>query len=95
MQKAGRAPTLAAASNHSAFNLANAGGAWLGGAGISAGLGYASPAVIGAVLAVVGLAVAVLSGRLDRGRNTAGPRSVVSNTAAAGEDETVPACDVR
>ncbi|MCR3722212.1 MFS transporter, DHA1 family, arabinose polymer transporter [Prauserella flava] len=66
MQKAGRAPTLAAASNHSAFNLANAGGAWLGGVGISAGLGYASPAIIGAVLAVVGLGIAVVAGMLDR-----------------------------
>ncbi|MBB3051607.1 DHA1 family inner membrane transport protein [Prauserella isguenensis] len=66
MQKAGKAPTLAAASNHSAFNLANAGGAWLGGVGISAGLGYASPAIIGAVLAVVGLGIAVAAGAVDR-----------------------------
>lgn len=66
MQKAGRAPTLAAASNHSAFNLANAGGAWVGGLGISAGLGYASPAVIGAALALVGFGIAVAAGALDR-----------------------------
>ncbi|MFJ9553784.1 MFS transporter [Nocardiopsis sp. NPDC101807] len=68
MNRAGAAPTMAAASNHSAFNLANAGGAWLGGVGISAGLGYASPAVIGALLAVVGLGIAVLAGFLDRPR---------------------------
>ena len=37
------APTLASASNHSAFNLANAGGAWLGGAAIAAGWGWTSP----------------------------------------------------
>jgi predicted MFS family arabinose efflux permease len=36
MAKAKNAPTMAAASNHSAFNLANAGGAWLGGLAISA-----------------------------------------------------------
>lgn len=43
MAKAKNAPTMAAASNHSAFNLANAGGAWLGGLVISAGWGWASP----------------------------------------------------
>ncbi|MCP2238044.1 MFS transporter [Prauserella halophila] len=73
MQKAGKAPTLAAASNHSAFNLANAGGAWLGGIGIGAGLGYASPAIIGAVLAVVGLGIAVAAGMLDRDPSGAEP----------------------
>ncbi|MDE3723647.1 MFS transporter [Nocardiopsis sp. N85] len=71
MNKAGAAPTLASAANHSAFNLANAGGAWLGGVGISAGLGLASPAAIGAVLAVAGLGVAVTAGFLDRDRATA------------------------
>ncbi|MEV0478962.1 MFS transporter, partial [Streptomyces prunicolor] len=50
MAKAKNAPTMAAASNHSAFNLANAGGAWLGGLAISAGWGWASPALVGATL---------------------------------------------
>ncbi|CAG6397066.1 MFS transporter [Streptomyces cocklensis] len=67
MNKARRAPTLASASNHSAFNLANAGGAWLGGVAISAGWGWTSPALVGAALTVVGLAVAVTAGVLDRG----------------------------
>ncbi len=66
MNKAQDAPTLASASNHSAFNLANAGGAWLGGAAIAAGWGWTSPALVGAVLAVAGLAVAVTAGLLDR-----------------------------
>ncbi|MGH8880144.1 MAG: MFS transporter, partial [Stackebrandtia sp.] len=65
MNRAGHAPTLASASNHSAFNLANAGGAWLGGLGISAGLGYVSPTLIGAALALIGLALAVTAGILD------------------------------
>ena len=78
MQKAGGAPTMAAASNHSAFNLANAGGAWLGGAGISAGLGLASPAVIGAALAVVGLVIAVVATLMDRG-TPAEPRYVTGS----------------
>lgn len=71
MNKAGAAPTLASAANHSAFNLANAGGAWLGGVGISAGLGLSSPAAIGAVLAVAGLGIALTAGFLDRGTGKA------------------------
>jgi MFS transporter, DHA1 family, inner membrane transport protein len=68
MQKARHAPTLASAGNQSAFNLANAGGAWLGGVAIAAGWGWRSPMVVGAVLALVGLGIAVLAGVLDRGR---------------------------
>jgi DHA1 family inner membrane transport protein len=66
MNKARHAPTLASASNHSAFNLANAGGAWLGGLAISAGWGWTSPALVGAVLAAIGLAIALTAGALDR-----------------------------
>ncbi|MFF8552044.1 MFS transporter [Streptomyces sp. NPDC015501] len=80
MDKAKDAPTLASASNHSAFNLANAGGAWLGGAAIAAGWGWTSPAPVGAVLAVTGLAIAVTAGRLDRGE---GKRSRVVAARAA------------
>lgn len=67
MHKAQQAPTLAAASNQSAFNLANAGGAWVGGLALSAGWGWTSPPLVGAVLAALGLAVALLAGFLDRG----------------------------
>ncbi|WIX84458.1 MFS transporter [Amycolatopsis sp. DG1A-15b] len=66
MAKAEGAPTLASAANIAAFNLGNAGGAWLGGQAIDAGLGYTAPNWIGAVLAAAGLAVAVVSGLLDR-----------------------------
>ncbi|MBB1256983.1 MFS transporter [Streptomyces sp. OF3] len=66
MNNARSAPTLASASNHSAFNLANAGGAWLGGAAIAAGWGWDSPMLVGAVLAAVGLVLALLGGALDR-----------------------------
>ncbi|WP_037915162.1 MFS transporter [Actinacidiphila yeochonensis] len=81
MNKARNAPTLASASNHSAFNLANAGGAWLGGAAISAGWGWTSPALVGAVLAVVGLGIAVTAGVLDR---RPGAASTVSPVVAEG-----------
>ncbi|MEE2040707.1 MFS transporter [Nocardiopsis sp. CT-R113] len=84
MNRAGAAPTMAAASNHSAFNLANAGGAWLGGIGISAGLGYTSPAAIGAVLAVVGLGIAVLAGFLDRPERRGAPEGLASDVPEAG-----------
>jgi len=55
------AQTLAAALNHSAFNIANAMGAWLGGVAIGAGLGWASTGWVGAVLAVAGLLIFVAS----------------------------------
>ncbi|MEU8640120.1 MFS transporter [Amycolatopsis sp. NPDC048633] len=66
LAKAEGAPALASAANIAAFNLGNAGGAWLGGQAIEGGLGYTAPNWIGAVLAAAGLAVAVVSGLLDR-----------------------------
>jgi DHA1 family inner membrane transport protein len=57
MDVAGDAQTLAAALNHSAFNTANAIGAWLGGAAIAAGFGWASTGWVGALLAVAGMVV--------------------------------------
>ena len=57
MDTAGDAQTLAAALNHSAFNLANALGAWLGGVAIAAGLGWTSTGPVGVLLAFGGLAV--------------------------------------
>ena len=48
METAGDAQMLGAALNHSALNLANALGAWLGGLVIAAGLGYRAPSVVGA-----------------------------------------------
>ena len=57
MDVAGEAQTLAAALNHSAFNVANALGAWLGGVAITAGMGWASTGWVGALLALGGMAV--------------------------------------
>ncbi|MFD8569311.1 MFS transporter [Streptomyces sp. NPDC059639] len=79
MAKAKNAPTMAAASNHSAFNLANAGGAWIGGLVISAGWGWAAPNLAGAVLAVAGLGIALVAGLTDRG----GPSSEVAAASPA------------
>lgn len=57
------APNLAAASMHSAFNVANSIGAWLGGLTIAAGYGYSSPNLVAAGLAVLGLGIALYAGR--------------------------------
>jgi len=67
MDVAGDAQTLAAAMNHSAFNIANAMGAWLGGLAITAGLGWASTGWVGALLALGGLLIFAASvAREDR-----------------------------
>jgi MFS transporter, DHA1 family, inner membrane transport protein len=57
MDVAADAQTLAAALNHSAFNIANALGAWLGGVVIAAGYGWTSTGWVGASLALAGVAV--------------------------------------
>jgi DHA1 family inner membrane transport protein len=66
MDVAHGAQTLAAALNHSALNIANAAGAWIGGLVIAAGYGYTAPAASGAVLAVAGLVVLTISVLLQR-----------------------------
>ncbi|KUN76490.1 MFS transporter [Streptomyces griseoruber] len=85
MAKAKDAPTMAAASNHSAFNLANAGGAWLGGLAISAGWGWASPALVGAALAAAGLGLAFTGGLMDRG---SGNSEVITSSGTKAPTET-------
>jgi MFS transporter, DHA1 family, inner membrane transport protein len=61
MDVAGNAQSLAAALNHSAFNVANALGPWLGGLSISAGHGLTSTGYVGCGLALGGLAVWAVS----------------------------------
>ena len=61
MDVAGDAQSLAAALNHSAFNIANALGPWLGGMAIAAGYGWASTGLVGAALALGGLAIWALA----------------------------------
>ncbi|ANM09823.1 MULTISPECIES: MFS transporter [unclassified Rhizobium] len=66
MDVAADAQTLAAASNHSAFNIANAIGAWLGGLVIAWGYGFAATGYVGAALSFLGLFVFAASVRLER-----------------------------
>ncbi|MGW4384114.1 MFS transporter [Kitasatospora sp. NPDC004531] len=66
LDQAHGAPTLASAVNIGAFNLGNALAAWLGGAVISAGLGYTAPNWVGALLAGSALVLAFVSAGLER-----------------------------
>ncbi|MFF5482358.1 MFS transporter [Streptomyces sp. NPDC012935] len=81
MEKASSAPSLASSANQAAFNLANAGGAWIGGLALAAGLGVTSPALAGAALAVLGLGVAGAAYAVDRRRvaERAGRERVVAS----------------
>ncbi|MEU4651165.1 Cmx/CmrA family chloramphenicol efflux MFS transporter [Nocardia fluminea] len=65
------APTLAAATNYSAFNVGITVGPWLGGLAIGAGLGFTSVGWIGAALGLAMLATVGLSHRLEREPRTA------------------------
>jgi DHA1 family inner membrane transport protein len=66
MEVAREAELLGAALNHSALNAANGLGALLGGWVIASGWGYASTALVGVVLAVLGLGVLAWSAVLRR-----------------------------
>ncbi|MBW8283780.1 MAG: MFS transporter [Rhizobium sp.] len=66
MDVAADAQTLAAASNHSAFNIANALGAWLGGLVITWGFGYGATGFVGAALSALGLVVFLLSVLIEK-----------------------------
>lgn len=66
MDVAADGQTMAAASMHSAFNVANAIGAWLGGLVIAWGYGYAATGYVGAALSFLGLIVFAVSAWLER-----------------------------
>jgi DHA1 family inner membrane transport protein len=66
MDVAADAQAFAAALNHSAFNTANALGAWLGGLAIAGGLGWTSTGPIGALLALAGLLIWLVAWRTSR-----------------------------
>ncbi len=74
MDVAADGQTLAAASMHSAFNVANALGAWLGGLVIAYGYGYAATGYVGAVLSFIGLFVFLWSVLLEQGASRRQPK---------------------
>jgi DHA1 family inner membrane transport protein len=71
MDVAPKAQSLAAAMNHSAFNLSNAIGAWTGGLAISAGWGWSSTGAVAAALAFVGLLAFIVAISIEK-RSKAG-----------------------
>lgn len=63
---AGGGASMASAALQAAFNVGNALGAFLGGLAIDAGHGYASPALVAMVLAVLGLLLLAEATRADK-----------------------------
>ncbi|MGG2098290.1 MFS transporter [Acinetobacter haemolyticus] len=76
MDIAGDAQTLAASLNHSAFNLANALGAFLGGWVLSHNMGWLAPIWVGFVLSLGGLIVLLIA--LAYAKYSANKQSVVA-----------------
>lgn len=76
MDIAGDAQTLAASLNHSAFNLANALGAFLGGWVLSHNMGWLAPIWVGFVLSLGGLIVLLIA--LAYAKYSANKESVVA-----------------
>jgi len=72
MDVADDAQGLAAALNHSAFNIANALGPWLGGLALAHGHGWRSPGWVGALLALGGFMLWLVSVSLDKQRRALG-----------------------
>jgi MFS transporter, DHA1 family, inner membrane transport protein len=77
METAGEAQMLGAALNHSALNLANALGAWMGGLVIAAGLGFRAPGAVGVALAAAGLLPLAASALLRRAERAGSKRCSV------------------
>lgn len=66
------AALFGAAVNHSAFNIGNSLGAWLGGVVIAGGLGYLAPGWVGVALGAIGMTLALIGvavERRDKARN--------------------------
>lgn len=78
---AGEAELLGAALNHASFNIGNSLGAWIGGLVIAAGLGYLAPGWAGVILAILGLALALVSVSLDRRAQRPTPTSEIPTAA--------------
>ncbi|CAN5128811.1 MFS transporter [soil metagenome] len=82
MDVAGDAVTLGAAMNHAALNVANALGAWLGGLVIAVGYGYRAPALVGAALSLVGIAILLWSTALQRTTDAVDAANAVHSDAS-------------
>jgi DHA1 family inner membrane transport protein len=87
LDKAVGAQALASAANVAAFNLGNTVGPFLAGLAISAGFGFTSPLWVAALLGAAGLAVALLSGALDRRTPAAAPAAEIRENCDAGASD--------
>jgi MFS transporter, DHA1 family, inner membrane transport protein len=90
METAGDAQMLGAALTHSALNMANALGAWLGGLVIAAGLGFRAPSAIGVALAAGGLVPLGLSAVLRRRELSTRDRDLAGVVSGAVERQPLP-----
>ncbi|RQH04174.1 MFS transporter [Paraburkholderia dinghuensis] len=66
VDRASHAPNLASTLNQGAFNLGNAGGAWLGGVAISAGAPLTGLPWLGVAMAIAALVLTLVSAQIDR-----------------------------
>ncbi|WP_321934224.1 MULTISPECIES: MFS transporter [unclassified Paraburkholderia] len=66
VNRASDAPNLASTLNQGAFNLGNAGGAWIGGVAISAGAPLTALPWVGVVTAFAALALTLVSAQIER-----------------------------
>ncbi|CAD6510569.1 Inner membrane transport protein YdhP [Paraburkholderia hiiakae] len=66
VNRASDAPNLASTLNQGAFNLGNAGGAWIGGVAISAGASLTALPWVGVATAFAALALTLVSAQIDR-----------------------------
>jgi len=66
VNRASDAPNLASTLNQGAFNLGNAGGAWIGGVAISAGAPLTALPWVGVATAFAALGLTLVSAQIDR-----------------------------
>lgn len=82
MDVAGDAQTVAAALNHSAFNIANALGAWAGGVVVAMGYGLEATGWTGAMLACGGLVLLGVSVAVERRSHARAPGRFAGSPSA-------------
>ena len=66
VDRASDAPNLASTLNQGAFNLGNAGGAWLGGVAIGAGAPLTALPWVGLAMAVASFALTLVSASMEK-----------------------------
>ncbi|NIE65556.1 MFS transporter [Burkholderia sp. Ax-1719] len=66
VNRASEAPNLASTLNQGAFNLGNAGGAWIGGVAIGSGAALTTLPWVGLLMALAALGLTFVSAQLDR-----------------------------